>query len=148
METRETTTTFGERILGWLGAGLLLLAVLVFVFGEGKDGAAAGTPPELELIAPGDGASLEGPLVFVFSAPGNLAPLPGGWGLAPYHLHAEIDGVEYMPAPDDIARADGEYRWDMGNLPPGRHRLRLFWADEQHRPVRDGSTSLITVGVR
>lgn len=148
MDSHDQKSTLGERMLGWFGAGLILLAVLVFVFGEGTDGETAGAPPELEIISPTEGSSIEGPLVFEFTAPGDLAPLPGGWGLAPYHLHSEIDGVEYMPAPNDIVRANGAYQWDMGELPPGRYELRLFWADEQHRPVRDGSTGLITVGVR
>ncbi|HET7274440.1 MAG TPA: hypothetical protein VFI91_04645 [Longimicrobiaceae bacterium] len=149
MQTHGEPIGTGERLLGWLGAGLVVLAIVVFFVGGESDGAAAiGPPPAVEVIAPADGEALEGPLVFVFTAPGNLAPMPGGWGVAPFHLHAEIDGVEYMPAPDDIAREDGRYRWHMGPLPAGRHELRLFWADAQHRPVRDGSTAMITVGVR
>lgn len=148
MDAPEQKSTVGERLLGLFGGVLILLAVLVFVFGEGTDGEAAGAPPELEIVSPTEGSSIDGPLVFEFRAPGDLAPLPGGWGLAPYHLHAEIDGVEYMPAPNDIVRVDSAYQWDMGELPPGRYELRLFWADAEHLPVRDGSTGLITVGVR
>jgi hypothetical protein len=130
---------------------MIVGALLLLIFGGPPDeGAAAPAPPAptLRLVSPADGQTVASPLVLTFESESPLSRQQGGWGTGSYHIHAEIDGREAMPGPADIRRlADGAYAWSLGTVPPGPHRLRLYWSDPAHLPLSEGATALVTVRV-
>lgn len=137
-----------DRILGLVGGGMILLALLVLVFGGPGDGAAAaeGAPPELRILAPADGTILDGPLSVDFTSSAELAPQPGGWGTGDLHVHLRLGDRELMAAGETIRRLPaGAYRWTVGPLPAGEHTLRLFWSGADHRPLTNEGTEPIRV---
>jgi len=143
--------TVSDRVLGWVGAAMVLAALLLLLFGgAGDEGAAPSLPPPgLSLESPARGAVIEGALEVRFRIDGVGERMPGGWGVGEYHLHAELDGREIMPSPADIRRLpDGAYAWTIGSPSPGEREIRLFWSDRAHREVAEGATGRVRVTVR
>jgi hypothetical protein len=142
--------TLPDRLLGMVGGAMIFLALVLLVTGGPADGETpiAGEPPAIELLAPGPGATLVSPLAVRFRTQEPIAHGPGGWGTRGYHVHLELNGRELMPAPESIRReGGGEYVWDVGRVPPGETRLRLFWSDAEHRPVPDSGTPDVMVRI-
>lgn len=140
-----------DRLLGLLGAAMVVGAIALLVAGgEGDTGAAATTPaPRIELRSPADGAVVSGPVDVVFRIAGDLARLPGGWGIGGHHLHLSIDGIEVMPSASDLERlATGEYRWRLRALDPGPHELLLLWSGMDHRPIPGTESDTVRVTAR
>ncbi|MQA90770.1 MAG: hypothetical protein GEU90_11105 [Gemmatimonas sp.] len=151
-EDRGTATgrTIPDRVLGAIGIGMFLAAVWLLLFGGPPDGLSNdGAPPQLQLLAPSRGDTVPAPIGLQFSSPVPLTNQPGGWGAKGFHLHAEIDGREWMPGPSDIRRqADGSYAWAVAKLSPGDHSLRIVWSDADHMPVTGGGTKQAPIVVR
>jgi hypothetical protein len=132
-----------------------VIVVVLFLLGFGlwadRAGRAAGeaaAAPGLVLLAPADGEQVRSPVSLVFQTPAELRPSRDGWGSGGYHVHAEVNGVEIMPAMHDISRvADDRYTWALRSLPPGPHELRLFWSDRRHREVASSSSPSVRVVV-
>jgi hypothetical protein len=140
-----------DRLLGILGAVMVLAAVIVLIRGGASDTSAPATPPPpIQISAPAQGAVLDGPFAIVFRVPGvALEQRAGEWGLAGMHLHILVDGGSFMPAPADITPLqDGSYRWTFQALDPGEHQIRLFWSDAMHQPLRGGGSDAVTVEAR
>jgi hypothetical protein len=140
-----------DRLLGIVGAVMVLAALVVLIRGGASDTSAPATPPPpIQISAPAQGAVLHGPFPIVFRVPGvELEQSAGEWGLAGMHLHILVDGGSYMPAPTDITRLpDGSYRWSFRALDPGEHQIRLFWSDPMHQPLRGGGSDAVTVEAR
>jgi hypothetical protein len=131
---------------------MIATAVVLLIFGgEGDTGgdATPGTIPTLELVYPAPNATVENPLELRFRSDATLTAMPGGWGVRGLHLHAEIDGVEFMPSAADLRRLqDGSYQWALGRLQPGTRTLRIFWSDSAHRPLTEGATPHIRIQLR
>lgn len=144
---RRTPRTVSDRVLGALGAGMVLLALIVLIRGGMADGTQPLTsPPLLVLLEPTAGGEVDGPLALVFDVQAQLERQPAGWGVGGYHLHLQLDGLELMPGPADVTPVrSGGYRWVVGELEPGTHRLQLFWSDAQHRRVEGGESEVIEV---
>lgn len=143
--------TVRDIIFGVLGSGMILFAVFLLIFGGPGDsgGKIPDTIPTLGMIAPVQGATVSGPLVVDFSSTRELEQGPGGWGVETLHIHLDINGQSFMPAPQDVVRSpNGLYRWTLPALSAGEHSLRLYWAGPDHREVADGSTEAIQVRVR
>lgn len=144
--------TMSERVLGVLGGGMVLAALVLLVAGgESDTGARPETfaTPRLEMVQPREGDVIEGPLPVVFRVDGEMEIGPGGWGVGTHHLHLELDGVELMPAAADIERlGEGEYRWVLRTPAPGPHTLRLLWSGMDHRPLPGTATPPVRVEVR
>lgn len=140
-----------DRLLGSVGVGMMVLAVVVMIRGGETDGGArplAG-PPAIELLHPVAGASVAGPLAVLFRVESELVRQPSGWGVDGLHLHLQLDGLELMPAPADVeAMPGGAFRWTVGPLEPGPHSLRLFWSDGAHQPVEGGESRTVDIRVR
>jgi hypothetical protein len=142
--------SLADRLLGLVGAAMVVAAVVFAVAGgEADPGVPAPVaPPALRLIAPVDGATLDGELAVVFRSASELRQMPGGWGAESLHLHLELDGVQLMPSTADIQRlAPGEYRWVLPRPAPGEHTLRLFWSDADHTPLTEGASAPVRVRV-
>ena len=128
-----------------LGAVVLLLTAGL----GGGDVTTLGPPPPLELVTPAAADSIDGALELVFRAQADLRPQPGGWGADGLHIHAEINGLEIMPAAGDIRTLpDGSYAWTVGRAPAGETTVRLLWSDVAHRPIEEGATPLVRIHVR
>lgn len=137
-----------DRVLGALGVGMMILGLVVLIGGGEEDGVGRplAAPPAVALVEPTAGATLPGPLVLVFETEEELMPQPAGWGAGGFHLHLQLDDLELMPATADIEPlGSGRYRWTVGRLEPGPHRLRLFWSDAEHRPVEAGASAVVEV---
>ena len=125
----------------------VLLACLAYA-AKLRNAAEATSAPQLLVVAPVAGAAVDSPLVIVFSAELPLDLLPTGWGHGTFHLHASINGVEYMPAASDIVQTGTEYSWTIPNAPPGPLSLYLGWADHMHRPLQKGMTDTVAATLR
>lgn len=148
--TPAAPRSVADRILGLLGGGMVLAAVVLLLVGGEPDTGATSVlaAPAIELIQPRDGAAVSGRPNLVFSVPQDLQRKPGGWGLDSVHLHLELDGREFMPGPSDIERLPtGHYRWTLPPLDPGAHALRLYWSGPDHRPLARGGSSTVRVTV-
>jgi hypothetical protein len=144
--------TTSDRLLGLLGAAMVIGAIALLVLGgEGDTGAAATTTtaPLIELRSPAGGAVGSGPVDVVFRVPGDLARLPGGWGIGDNHLHLSIDGIEVMPSASDLERLGaGEYRWRVAALEPGPHEIFLLWSGVDHRPIPGTGSETVRITAR
>lgn len=148
---RRRTRSVPDRVLGALGAGMMVLALVVLIAGGEEDGVGRplAAPPAVTWLAPTSGSALSGPLVIEFDAAEELAPQPSGWGAGGFHLHLRLDALELMPGPGDVvALPSGGYRWTVGQLEPGPHSLRIFWSDAQHQEVEGGASEVVEVEAR
>jgi hypothetical protein len=135
--------------------GTVILAALLLGFAwwanqAGLRGAAAArTAPDIVLLAPHDGAVVQGAVDLLFGTDADLRRGPGGWEARGFHIHAEVDGVELMPGPNDVTRLDdNRYSWHIRPLAPGAHAVRLFWSDRDHREVAEGASRTVRVESR
>ena len=147
MPAAAAPRTVRETVLGVVGVLMVIGAVATLLLGgEGDTGTAPGGPPAIEILRPAPGDTVRGPLDIVFRPAAELAPTSAGWGTGSLHLHLRLDGADYMPGAADIAREPaGAFRWSFAALPPGPHRLRLFWSGADHRPIEGGGSAEIEV---
>ncbi|MGH7458370.1 MAG: hypothetical protein ACREKN_04700 [Longimicrobiaceae bacterium] len=137
-------------VYGWLSALLVLAALVVairaLIPAEVDPGAVE--TPEITLLGPLDGETVQGPVGIVFSVKGRLFRQREGWGIGPLHLHLLVGRRAYMPGFEDVQPlGDGRYRWEV-SLPAGRHTLRLAWATGDHGTLPRGGSSPVAVRVR
>lgn len=131
--------------------GIALTAVLlgfVAYIANVRRQAEALAVPQLAILSPDAGAAVDSPLVIRFTAEQPLELNSTGWGYRTLHLHAWVNGVQYMPAAADIVRSDSSaYLW---TLPLGRGTLdlSLAWADQAHRPLTAGASETIQLRLR
>lgn len=137
------------KILGFLVAGALLIAVSLWV-GDRRGTAAARTgPAPLVVSQPAADTTVSEPLVVEFATTAPLRLTLAGWQADSYHLHALVDGAQRMPAANDITDlGGGRFRWTLGSVGPGPHDLRLIWARPDHRSVPEGASEVVPLQVR
>ena len=104
--------------------------------------------PQLTLVSPLESAALDSPLVLRFRSERPITLGHSGWASANYHLHASVNGVEYMPAARDVEARNGEYLWTIPTVPRGPLRIRLGWGDQAHRAVTSGATDTVSATLR
>ena len=131
---------------------MVVAALLLMLFGGAGDTtetAEASAPPQITLLEPTEGEQLAGPVPVVFQLPGRLQPGAGGWHVGQFHVHASVDGAEFMPGPADIRPVGTyQYRWTLPSLPPGSRTVRLLWSGPDHRPLAEGASAPVTIEVR
>lgn len=125
---------------------IVLLAGLAYISNMRRD--VATTAPQLAILAPVSDAAVDSPLVILFTSERTIALGHNGWAAGSYHLHADINGVEHMPAARDITRNGDQYAWTIHAVPRGPIRIRLGWADMQHRAVVSGATDTVQAVIR
>ena len=130
--SEESRRSIAPVILGLLFTGALLAAIGYAASQRRK--AEAGAPPVITLLTPADGDVVKSPIEVRFTSSRALAPGAGGWGDGRYHVHALINGLEYMPAAAEIKpEAAGTYSWRISVTVRGASTLSLVWADRAHR---------------
>ena len=146
---RRRARSVPDRLLGAAGVGMVLLAIVLLLRGGAEEGAPLAGPPSVALLAPAAGAVLDGPLALEFTIQQELQRQPAGWGVGGYHLHLQLDGLELMPGAADVQPiGSGTYRWTVGALETGPHRLQLYWSDARHVRVEGGESEVVEVEVR
>ena len=98
------------------------------------------TVPTLRVLSPQPGDTVGSPLKVRFASSERIELQPTGWGARSLHLHARINGTEYMPAAADIQAADSVYVWTFTDLPKGQTTVELGWADHLHREIASGKS--------
>lgn len=128
-------------IIGMALTGVLLAALAYAA--KVRNAAEKEAAPEITISAPARGVAADSPLVIAFTAAHPLDLMPTGWGHGTFHLHASINGVEYMPAAADIVGRGAQYEWTIPNAPKGPIEFYLGWADHMHRPLQKGMSDTI-----
>jgi hypothetical protein len=124
----------------------LLLACLAYA-AKLRNTAELQMAPQLSIDAPAPGGVTDSPLVIRFTAAHPLDLMETGWGHDGFHLHASINGVEYMPAAADIVAQGSQYAWTI-HAPRGQVSLYLGWADHMHRALQQGMTDTVQATIR
>ena len=134
-------------IFGILLAGLAVLTIGMWV--GGRDSGGDDALPQLELVAPADGDTIDAPFAVTFGTDARLVKAPEGWRAGRLHLHARIDGVEHMPAAADVeVLGDGRFIWRIPGIGAGMHEVKLLWSDPEHRPLEDGASDSVEFLIR
>jgi hypothetical protein len=141
----EVSDSRTGTIIAFVVGGLFILLLGIWVASR-QPGAEVATPPALRLLEPVDGAVVTLPLELRFHVDAELGVGRGGWGTGPFHLHADVDGFEIMPAAADLAAlGEGEYRWTVRGVEAGQRTLRLTWSDPSHRVLEQGASQPVTI---
>ncbi|MDQ3308804.1 MAG: hypothetical protein M3497_01615 [Gemmatimonadota bacterium] len=146
-----STRSFSDRLLGFVGGGLLLLALAVAINSlvRGNSSEAQLSPAQpLVLAEPRNGATVSNPVELLFTTGAALTQTPMGWGAESLHLHAAVNGQDVMPAGPEITSLGSErYRWMLRLPGPGNYTLRLFWSGPDHAPLAEGASEAIRIRV-
>jgi hypothetical protein len=144
--------TLPDALLGVVGGAMVLGALIVLVLGGERDTGSRSTiteAPQLTIVEPADGQILAGRLQVVFTVTEPLRAGPAGWGVDSLHIHASVNGREFMPASADVQRVDAShFRWVLPRVAPGPVRLRLYWSGPDHRPLAAGASETIGVTIQ
>jgi hypothetical protein len=129
--------------------GIVLTIVLLAGLGYLAQLRRNATPntPALTVIRP-TSEPLDSPFVVEFNSSEPLELTPNGWVADAWHLHARVNGVEYMPAAAEITSSGNTYRWTLPAVPRGPVSFKLGWADQRHREVSTGSSDVVETIVR
>jgi hypothetical protein len=104
--------------------------------------------PQVDLLHPAGDTTVTGPLTLVFWTSQPLSMQPTGWGTGRHHVHVLANGVELMPAADDIRPLGNDrYAWVLANLPDSA-QLQLVWALPNHTRLVEGSSRSVLVRTR
>lgn len=139
-DSSPSAPALSDRVYG-IVAALALLAALAYAVQWARTWSDP-EPPQLRLLTPRAGDTLSaGALVVTFDAGAELSPQKGGMGAHGHHLHLAVDTVSLMAGPADLEHVEGtRYRWTTSLAAPGDRRVRLYWSDVLHRPLRSGSS--------
>lgn len=129
---------------------LRLLALAGLTLGTASALPAAALPP-LKIVFPVNGVTVRSPLSVVFETPADLSKMTMGAQMvemtAP-HLHIDLDKRVTMPPLKQLVRlGPHRYRFALGLVKPGRHTIRVYWADAmEHKPM--GAVQVVRVAVK
>ena len=130
-----------------IGFTILLLAGLAYIASQRRNVTGASTP-QLTIVTPAPGMQIDSPLVIRFTSASPIVLHPSGWGAGNLHLHARINGVEFMPAAQDIRQEAEAYLWTIPSQQAGPVAIRLGWADQAHRELSSGATDTVSAILR
>ncbi len=106
--------------------------------------------PALQLVSPLNGATVSSPVAVVFETPADLSKMTAGepgMTMKGTHLHVDLDRRVTMPTLRQIVKVGAvRYRVRLGQATPGRHTIRLYWGDRQHRPM--GHVQIVSITVK
>ena len=106
--------------------------------------------PPLKIVAPANRETVSNPVVVVIETPADLPMMTMGhqsMDKTKLHLHVDLDKRMTMPTTEQIIKVGtNRYQTSLGEVPPGRHTIRVYWADAQH--ARRGATHTVTITVK
>lgn len=111
--------------------------------------------PPLRIVFPKNGAVVNGPVAVIFETPADLSKMTMRAGMktessmaAMPHLHIDLDRRQTMPAMKHLTKVGPDrYRHSLGTVQPGRHTIRVYWADARHHKAM-GTVQAVTITVR
>ncbi len=127
-----------------------LIMAIVFALLVILPSSAAEELPALKIVSPVDGGTVRSPVAVVFETKADLAKMTMGGHvmdkMAP-HLHIDLDKRVTMPEMRHLTKVGSHrYRFSLGRTAPGRHTIRIYWADAQnHVPMGPVQTIMVTV---
>jgi len=109
--------------------------------------------PALKIVSPLNGSTMENPVVVIFQTAADLAKMTmgasgmkTGMAMGGTHLHIDIDRRMTMPTmKQNTSVGKQRYQVNMGRVAPGRHTIRLYWADAKHHPMGPVQSASVTV---
>lgn len=142
MNERLPRRSFAPVLFGiTLTAGLLLL--IGYVASKRRTADAAGAP-QLTITRPFKSDVVDSPLIVRFTSARHITLQPGGWGYERLHVHAQVNGVQHMPAAADIRPLNRvTFDWTLPAVRKGSVQLSLGWADRNHRELSHGGSDTI-----
>ena len=158
MTQRDSLAT-SQRSASHRASGLLVVLVLgcgVAPDASEGDAAPASAGPSVAVLAPTDGATIDGPLVIVELGVSNLTIVPAGDqtpNSGHHHLFLDRDPApagQIIPAePGHIVHlGTGATTYTFENVTPGEHRLIAVVADFAHIPLQPWVTDTVRFTVR
>ncbi len=107
-----------------------------------------GNLPPLTIVVPANGATVIGPVIIVFQTSADLSKMTmGSHAKGTAHIHIVLDKRLSMPTIRQLTRVGTDrYQVTLGRAKPGKHTIRLYWADNQHRPL--GPTQVVSITVK
>jgi len=109
-----------------------------------------GKLPPLKIISPANGATVSGLVAVIFETPADLSKMTMSMQMSEKepHLHLDLDKRVMMPAMKQLTQVGkNRYRFSFGGAVPGRHTIRVYWADaKQHKPM--GMVRSVTITVK
>lgn len=165
MQISSRPSRFGDRFEQFIWCMILVAGALVAAPAHaqhhepgmhhmhGSDGAPVarsgntGELPALKILLPQSGNTIGERVAFVFQADDNIAEMTMSSANPSVHLHVAMDETELMPMADQLIQlGDGRYLY-VFDLPakPGRHTIRLYWADPQHHTISETVQTLNVV---
>lgn len=129
--------------------GIALTAALLVVLGylaRLRRNAEPATPV-LTILHPGP-EPVDSPLIVRFASTEPLELAPTGWVSGRWHLHARVNGAEYMPAATDLVSEDSIYTWTITAARRGAVAIQLGFANEQHREILSSRTAVVSTILR
>jgi hypothetical protein len=143
----KEVTTARRLFPVFIGVGLTILFLIALAYLADRRRNTQPVVESIDLIEPAAGAVVDSPLVLRFATTAPLALTPSGWGTEELHLHARVDGVEYMPAAADIVRHGSAFVWTLPTVRRGSHTVRVGWANLAHRELSAGAAE-VQISVR
>ncbi len=99
--------------------------------------------PPLMIVSPAREATIGNPVTVVFETPADLSKMTMGGS----HVHIDLDKKVAMPTMTQLVKVGANrYQYDLGRAAPGSHTIRVYWADEKHKPV--GSLQVVVITVK
>lgn len=135
--------------------GLLVIALAVMISAMIPGGAIAQPAtemkelPALKIVSPSNGATVSSPVIVIFETSADLSEMTmGAMEKTAPHLHIDLDKRIAMPGMKQLTKVrTHRYRYNLGKATPGRHTIRVYWADaEMHKPM--GAVQTVTITVR
>ncbi len=107
-----------------------------------------GNLPPLTIVVPANGATVIGPVIIVFQTPADLSKMTiGSRAKGTAHIQIELDKRVNMPTIRQLTKVGTDrYQFNLGRAKPGKHTIRLYWADNQRRHL--GSTQVVSITVK
>ncbi len=130
-----------------IGLTIVLLAGLAYI-SQQRAKVQHLAAPALTILEPQPDAQVDSPLVIHFTSAEPIVLQPSGWGYANFHLHARVNGVEYMPAAAEITQTANGYAWSLPIVARGPVEIRLGWADQAHRELSTGASDTVRAILR
>lgn len=104
--------------------------------------------PPLALVTPTNGATVSGPVIVIFQTPADLSKMTMGAHVKEGpHVHVDLDKRVTMPTIKQLTKVGTDrYQYTLGKVRSGKHSIRLYWANRNHKPL--GPIQTVSINVK